>query len=777
MTSRLFHAIGLLVTMRRVLLSIATLLLWLTLLIFPHPPDTYLDASWQLTLVYAHGQNWQFGREIIFTWGPWGYLFSLFHLGDTAAGSRLIWELGGKLLLAGGLVVAMSRFGPYRQAALMGAAILGLHYFQDCAYLLFISAISLTLIRSVRNQLGWLIGTMVIFAFLAQVKFTYTLLVVVGTCLATIVRIHERNWREAVVIPGSLILFFLGWWAAARQNPDNIWPYFKRSWEISTGYAGAMSIEESMPVFLCGLATLILVGAFLLLRMRRASSDMRTAAGAMYAAAAVFLAWKHGFTRADGHVLGFFLFLLPFSLLLAGSFPSPRRWQWLDLAVLPCLAGIWFFEAGLPMQLPETTLNRIRVNAAGVIQAPRLPAAWEAAFISAQQQHALPRIAAKVDRSKVDVFNFEQGYALLNKLNLTPRPIFQGYSTYTPGLAARNLRFYQSPDAPRFLLWRHDSIDGRFPTLDDAPLYPFLLNVYRPVLEENGFLLLQRKPGEAQRPPQRQLVFQRGTNLGETVTLPTMANQALWIKLHLHPTKIGRIRSFLYKPYPLQMTVVEASGRSTSWRLIPAIAADGFLIHPFIEIQTDFAAFLEGQSAKEIRTVRIDAPDGNEFWKSAEILVYTLSGITLDDTRTLRDFVDRGLSNVAPVRIEATTPLEYFAVAGVPAVQCHAPASLTFAPPAGSSRISAGFGLRSGAYTGDGRSDGVEFRIVAHRQGQPPTVLWQRLLQPSQQPADRGTHWVELEITAADELTLETASGPSDNESWDWSYWTDIRFQ
>ena len=56
----------------------------------------------------------------------------------------------------------------------------------------------------------------------------------------------------------------------------------------------------------------------------------------------------------------------------------------------------------------------------------------------AKNKFYLPRISAVVAGRTVDVFGYRQGIAILNGLNYVPRPIFQGYSAYTPSLIELN---------------------------------------------------------------------------------------------------------------------------------------------------------------------------------------------------------------------------------------------------------------------------------------------------------------------------------------------------
>jgi hypothetical protein len=765
---------------RRTLLDVfLILLLWPVLMIFPSVPEIYLDASWQETLVYAHTHGWQFGRDLIFTWGPWGFLNGIFHLGDAAAVTRLGWELGGKLLLAVGLVAGTRQLSPVRHAVFAVACALCLPVFQDSAYLLFITVAVLAGLLRPGVPRGVMLIVVVALAFLAQIKFTYALLAAIGVGLAGAAQLSRRRWPDAGLLGGGFVLAFTGWWLAAGQNPDNIVPYLRRSWEVSSGYADAMGADESRPVFLCGLTVLAFHGVFVW-RIWRRQPDRALAAGmALFLAAVWFLVWKHGFTRADGHVMGFFFYALPAALVLPVlCFPEVRRWSWLDLAMIPCLAGLWFFEPGLPLKLPAGALSRLEVNVLAAWHITTLPAAWRAELERARIANALPAVRRAAGDASVDVFNYEQGVALLNGLNFAPRPVFQGYSAYSSRLAGRNLQHYQSA-APAFLLWHHSSIDDRFPTLDDAPLIAELPRAYRPVLTEGDFLLLQRTGAFPTAPLARELLHRQTVALGESLPVPAVSDCALWVQVFADATQLGRLRALLYRPAMLTLTVEEVTGRQTTWRLLPRVAEDGFLLQPFLETQSDFAAYLRGRGRKQIRSLRIDAPAGeSEFWKGAEVRFHALRGLPIENDAAYLELVEQGLTNVAPCKVTAPAPLAVFPLGPHKAVLLHAPATMEFAVPAGTTRLSAGFGLRPGAYDDGGNTDGVEFRVIANWSDGRTEILWRRWLDPVHHSVDRGVQQMEITLPANRPATviLQTDPGPAGNTQWDWSYWTQIKF-
>src|SRR5207244_11236768 len=64
---------------RALLLAALAVLLALLLFQFPSPAKAGLDPSWGMVLVYAHRHGLQFGRDVAFTYGPYGFLISSFH--------------------------------------------------------------------------------------------------------------------------------------------------------------------------------------------------------------------------------------------------------------------------------------------------------------------------------------------------------------------------------------------------------------------------------------------------------------------------------------------------------------------------------------------------------------------------------------------------------------------------------------------------------------------------------------------------------------------------
>ena len=159
--------------MRLVEAAVLTLILGLSLVGIPAAPDANLDASWQVMLIRAHDQGLQFGRDVIFTWGPWGFLCSRYHLGNLQAVPILVWGIGGQFLMALALVVLTRSLPAWRRFAFV-AALLAFHWlFLDVVYFVLIALIGIAgLMRRDAGVLRLVAWTLVL-GFLSQLKFTY----------------------------------------------------------------------------------------------------------------------------------------------------------------------------------------------------------------------------------------------------------------------------------------------------------------------------------------------------------------------------------------------------------------------------------------------------------------------------------------------------------------------------------------------------------------------------------------------------------------------------
>ena len=751
----------------------------LSLISLPGPPATNLDASWQEMMIHAHAQGLQFGRDIVFTWGPWGYLWGNYHLGGTCAVPILTGKLAGGFLIALALVILTRSLVLWRRLAFAAVFAAFNWFFLDVGFFVLMTLIGIVGLMKRDAPMAQLAAWTLVLGFLGQIKFTYFAVSTAAVLAAAACCAGRRSWGRSFVIAGTFAVAVVAAWAAAGQDPANLWAYLRYSLEITAGYADAMGADESWPIFFCGTALAAACAAFVWRAWRTIPERSLVLCAPGFLAFTMFAMWKEGFTRADGHVLGFFAFILVLLPAVPSLLFPGRRWHWFEGSFLLCLLGLGIFNLGLLCLVPRITWERVRGNAGAIGRMGSLPGEWRRSYDEASSAASMPAIGAAVGRSTVDVYDCLTGVALLNGLALAPRPVFQGYTAYTPALEELNLRSYQSDRAPDFLLWSDDRIDGRYPGQDDAMLVAALPGHYQPVFPERGFWLLRKVAPLSKAPVERRLLLKVRAMLSDEIVLPPQRDQAIWLQADAVPNSLGRARALIYKPALINLVTTDDSGRASSWRLIPRVARDGFILVPTLATGSDLSQFLRGDASSWVRSLHFEAPAGQgEFWSHVDVSVFGLPGIPLRPVLPGGPLVELGIFDRPPISVTSVAPTQVIDIPEGKALLLHAEGEVVLAVPQGAARFSFAYGVREGAYMGAGSTDGVDFEVVAVWASGRRERIWRRFLNPLVQPGDRGTQRVDLELSgdAPQRLVLHAGPGPRNDNRWDWSYVSFVRF-
>ena len=185
----------------------------------------------------------------------------------------------------------------------------------------------------------------------------------------------------------------------------------------------------------------------------------------------------------------------------------------------------------------------------------------------------------------------------------------------------------------------------------------------------------------------------------------------------------------------------------------------------------DFSADLPYPSTGRLRlSVRPAHPEDNAF-------NYTYWG-PLD----VAEFQAEITTPAGPLRSVAAETQYGFAhmdEAGRPVVLAHAPAHLAFPLPPGARRLSGEHGLLAAAANGPGAADGGRFVVEWEDASGRRSVLWEKVLNPRDVPADRGFHpfQVTLPAGASGRLWLRTEARPGGSLSRAWTFWSGLRLE
>lgn len=744
------------------------------------PPDVDLDPSWRLMLGYAFEHHLQFGRDFIFTYGPLGFLLTNANDGRHLA-VMLVWNFCVAGGFAWAFMVLIRRFSLARQVVAY-VFLLTLAREKEDLYVFILLLAGFSLLRAAAPGRRQIVVTMVFFAILSLTKFTFGMLagVIVAACVAQ--AWWERRRSDAIWLGATYAATFLGLWMLCRQNPLNLPAYLFHSVEISLGYAAAMSLPTPDRAFLLAIATVggLLVHA--LCKVFVAGDRRRGLVHAAVFAFATFVIWKHGFVRADGHMIYFWDFAMfcgVFSpLLLPGA--SARN-SWADgVAAAAGITAFFGLAFNFPVQVTYAleTLNADLRERIGELAAPRdFAAKLRQGWTDAVEKNSLKRTREAVGNATVDVLSFYQGIAILNGLNFAPRPVPQGYSAYTPRLAALNAAHYESAGAPEWVLQRTETINGQFPTLDDAALLPALLRNYEFRSEDGTYLLWQKST-----PANRYDRFRptpgptkRG-RLEQPVPLDDLAGRNIWARLHLHPTLLGRLRAFFYKPAELTLDFADNTGHTETFRLNPNLAPSGFLLNPLLRDRFDWMRFLRGLPCLRAQSITVKVADGSRAYFRRDF-DYEFDGLPEAPHRqTEQDallLAQTGKFENLPVSVSAAAPLGPAICGGEPAVLVHAPCEMTFNVERGATSLHGRFGIADNAYTGDAHTEGA--RVVVEWTDLAGTrTLFERRLDPLHNAGDRGLQELNVDLKGLGPGILTIRDAIATSNKWAWTVWRDV---
>lgn len=570
-------------------------------LILPNLPfsafDTDLDSSWQAVLTYAHNHHWQYGRDIVFPFGPLGFLFTPVFAGYPV-GIRLLMDVLLSFVLASGVCLLIWRAKLWWRVLLL---LLLTAIFTAMDTLFELGVVCWGLLCLVESGKRASVCRWVLAGLVAVVSlWKFSLAVTGGATVVTVAAwqvLHGQKRAIAWLVCVGTAGFLLGW-LVLGQKLSSLWPHFLYSIDLSNGYNLTMSTTAPRRIRVVGVAAAILSLLAIVLRTLTFSGRHPSLFGRallpIWLVFVTFLAWKHGFVRADGHEAFFFGFASMLTVALL-AVPSTSTWArrisegtTLVVVLLALVALEWRFPGTVSQRL-SNLVPHVSRNLRTMVHIAPYRQQMDQALAAQRQRNQLSKLRSRIGAATVDVFGKNQAFALYNDLNYHPRPVFQSYCAYTRELMSLNQRFYEGPAAPDFVLFALSPEDSRLPALEDSGALRTLLARYKVVDAEGSFLLFERTRNEGS----RLAPIRDGTaSIGEAIPLSEPTDQDLWMEIRLSPTLPGRVTQFLYQPpmvYLCNWTNTPPM-RGPEFRAPASMMEAGFIVRPLLTETMDVAA-------------------------------------------------------------------------------------------------------------------------------------------------------------------------------------------
>lgn len=540
------------------------------------------DWNWMATLAYAAEHRLRFGSQIVWTYGPLGFLTAwrnpVLYYDDLLPWSwSYAWLL--QLLLAGSLLIALRRSLPLLVAVPLAAVVvvvttigqapaLGLTW---CVLLLARDddALGERLAALLPAALGVLAGL----TLLGKLNDGVEIVV-----LATLTLIAERRRRATASFAAALLASAAAGWFATGQTLVDAWPYLRYGAEVVAGFPDAMAKAEPRYAWSYP-AALALVGLALAFAWRAGRASPRSRRVALLAVCALYagFACKEGFVRQDeGHLQVLFGQLA----VLVAVLPVRGRLRPAAVAAIAgCVVAFGMLsDRGDFLRMMNPYANaRAAAEQLQTAVSPSRRAALERDWRRgvAGGYGVTPAALAAVRGHTLMLWPFLYGdVPVAYGLRFRPPPTLEPYEAYTPALDRLGGRLLASPGAPeRIMRANAPALDGRYATFE-APLTTLAIFCrYRQVLVGGPWQVLARSPDRC---GSRRRIETVTARWGEPVPVPRPRDPGAAVLARIGgvgPQGIERLRALVLRP-DARSIVLDGS----PYRLVGATAGDGLLL-------------------------------------------------------------------------------------------------------------------------------------------------------------------------------------------------------
>jgi hypothetical protein len=589
-----------------------------------------LDQSWRWGLNAFSNAGVRFGRDLIFTYGPLGYLALPLDIGRNLETAHIVHLVVHASIFAT-VGVVLTRKWPLTSVWLFLATFtIWAAWDIEFDYRL-LAAAGLMAAAAIETQTpALLVASAVAASVLLFIKFAtgvagLAMLIVAGMLWWT----RQRSIRPLIATAAASMLTVAVTSAWSFGSVSGFLAFVRLSTIFASGYNDAMSVlGPDAPLRAAGFL-LVLTGVIAAALLRR-----RVAAAVPFIVFAVPLLFsaKHAFQRADWVHMPYFFTLLWWigsSALLLAVDVRTRAWCLLLLA-----ADLGLFAATTdPPELTVRTQRLLRIvtgrearaNVTALIDARGARRAARKESRERLVHDLLPdEWRTAIGRHSVLVLPWELALCPANGLNCVPYPTVQMYATLTSDLdrwTAETLR-RQPAD---YAIVDVGAIDGRNMVWDCPETWRALIELYeidRRAVDRPRLLLKRRNE---MRPWHEELLTAQSARIGQWIAVPPNEHP-LRAAIALRRRALGWLWDTFFRSAPVSLQVITASGRSRAYRIVVDTARDAILVDAPLRSAADVATLFDCCPFEDpVRAIRITGQGTSAFDSSLSIIWSSLS--------------------------------------------------------------------------------------------------------------------------------------------------------
>lgn len=468
------------------------------------------EFSWAAALHMANHQGLVFGRDLVFTYGPLGWISTATMFFETSGAIAIAVRF--PLLVAVAFVVwrRLRRLSPW-PVAFIGCVALSwmvgsvLLIGGESPLLVLFAVLgpylarladpqSTPVPRGVPAALGALSAVMLLVKFDVGLDLAAWSLFMVGAEWI----IHRQGWRRLVfglawTADGFLLALGVGW-LACGQPLRYLGRWLELSFSLFFGLSDAMALPGNAWELQLAFASMLGLAVLARERLRGIDGPRRRLLWVALIAA-MFVFAKQGFLRHDGHSLRWWAFVGVVVLVLA----TRRTFTTAAFIVVPSVIVAGAIVGTFSFANPVHSVRSVQ-RAWGQVtsHAEREKVRTWGRYIL-PKTHPLPNgIVSALKGKSVHIAPFRAVVAwMYPSFTWRPFPILQHYAGITPRLDRWTADFVRSKRAPQFVVYERFAIDDRIDRWEPPETMLALLCNYRLVSGSDVWQLFERRPKSA----------------------------------------------------------------------------------------------------------------------------------------------------------------------------------------------------------------------------------------------------------------------------------------
>ncbi len=538
---------------------------------------TGLDPSWQAGLAVAFTRHFQWGPQMDFTYGPYGFAGFMQPFYRSTALIAILYVFAVTLLLAALMVSGLRRYWDLAPAGVVAWAVIALSSaVTRAADFASVAGLGLALgalqaqRRTVRATLVSVLGALAGFALLVKLNTGVTLTGLLALALVGADGPWRQRLRLAAPAAGALVGVFAISWAAAGQSFTDLASFAHASVSLALGYSAAISgtVDRASIAWYALTISVLLVLVF-------AASLRHRPPRQQVAISVMLVGWGWAIVKdsfvSGNHYPGFFRIVLAAVALVCVLRPPQRVFSG-ALAVAACIT---MTTAQLPAADPIGSVHAFGTQLADLVQPgrfSRLTASTRDRILRAES--LAPPTVALLRGHRVAIEPWEDMVAWADpQAPWAPEPVVQAYSAYTTYLDDLDAAFLASSRAPQMVLYwpLPFGFDSRDPYMDPPTTTVAVYCHYDQLAVRAPWQVLVRVPDRCGRPV---TIGRAGAHFGEPVTVPGAPGKMVVATFSFGLPLLSSIEGQLLKPPDVYLKVWTGGRQPVSYRFVTGTQAD-----------------------------------------------------------------------------------------------------------------------------------------------------------------------------------------------------------